>query len=882
MKRISRLSTLLGLMAAATASLASAASAQLPVKKTLPNGLTVLVRENHAAPVVAVRVYVKTGSITEGQYLGSGISHLFEHALSEGTRSRTKEQINDEVQGIGGQSNAYTTFDVTAYHITTASSYFGRALNSLSDMMQNATFPEAEVKTQIGIIHNEMNLNEDDPDRVLYKLFYQTAFTTHPVRFPIIGYREPFDRLTREDIVTYYKTHYTPENTIVAVAGDINTQRAIEQVTQAFGSWSRRSAATPALPDEPRQVTPRNASVEKDVSQTYLMMGWHTIPLQHPDLYALDTLAQIIGGGESSRLVRELREKSNIATSISAYSSTPNYNAGVFAIRATMPPRNAGKVTNGVWSQIGRIWRDGVTAEELKRAQRQIEASFVFNSTNVEEQAEQMAYDYLGTGDPNYSRSYVARIQGVTAQQVQAAARKYLTREGVTTAWVRPRTAAVPASTRSAARKPVAAPPKMVTLSNGMRLIVRENRATPTVSIVAYGAGGTRLEPRNKAGVAAAFAQMLTRGTDKRNAEQIASTVDALGGSLDGFSGYNAWGVTSQWLSRDWRSGLSLVKEALLDSTFPEEELARVKQQLVAGIQQQQDDPMSAASLLLRRTYFGNHPYGRSSLGTLASIKAITREDVVKYWQSVLLPRSIVLAVYGDISAEEVRRAAEHSFRNFNRAGKLPAPPAPAPQLAKRAVQIQEKPGLAQAVLFYGYPGITVRNTDRYAIDVLDAALSGANLPGGRLHARLRDNQLVYVVHAFEQPGVDPGMFVIYAATTRPQIETVRGIIEEEVNRARNADISPEELTRAKTMAISSQAIESQTNMAQAQQAASDELFGVGYTNSSQYEQRINAVTLEEVRRVAQKYLRPEGGALAIVQPAATAGTGENSTRNGS
>jgi zinc protease len=286
-----------------------------------------------------------------------------------------------------------------------------------------------------------------------------------------------------------------------------------------------------------------------------------------------------------------------------------------------------------------------------------------------------MAYDYLGTGDPDYSRSYVARIQAVTAQQVQAAARKYVTRAGVTTAWVRPRAAAAQTSTRSAARKPVAAPAKMVTLSNGMRLIVRENRATPTVSIVAYGAGGTRLEPRNKAGVAAVFAQMLSRGTDRRNAEQIASTVDALGGSLEGFSGYNAWGVTSQWLSRDWRSGLSLVKESLLNSTFPEAELARVKQQVVAGIQQQQDDPMSAASLLLRRTYFGSHPYGRSSLGTLASIKAITRADVVKYWQSVLLPRSVVLAVYGDISAEEVRRAAEHSFGSFNRAGKLPASP---------------------------------------------------------------------------------------------------------------------------------------------------------------------------------------------------------------
>jgi zinc protease len=270
------------------------------------------------------------------------------------------------VQGIGGQSNAYTTFDVTAYHITTASSYFGRALNSLADMMQNATFPEAEVKTQIGVIHNEMNLNEDDPDRVLYKLFYQTAFTTHPVRFPIIGYREPFDRLTREDIVTYYKTHYTPENTVVAVAGDVDTQRAIEQVTQAFGTWERRSAATPAIPDEPRQTTPRNASVNKDVSQTYLMMGWHTFRCSTPPCMR-STPWRDHGRRRVERLVRELREKSNLATSISAYSSTPNYNAGVFAIRATMPPQNAGKVTMASGASLAA---SGATASQRRTQAR--------------------------------------------------------------------------------------------------------------------------------------------------------------------------------------------------------------------------------------------------------------------------------------------------------------------------------------------------------------------------------------------------------------------------------------------------------------------------------------------------------------------------------
>ncbi len=873
-----RLFSSLALFACVTLASLQRAGAQTPpaqpLKKTLPNGLTALVLENHAAPVVAVRVYVKTGSIYEGQYLGSGISHLFEHTLSEGTSTRTKQQINQEVQSIGGQSNAYTTYDVTAYHITTAASFFDRALNDLADQMQNATFPAAEVRTQQGVIHNEMNLDDDDPDRVLSDLFYSTAFRVHPVRFPIIGYRQSFDRLTQADIVNYYKTHYTPENSIVAVAGDIEPDRAFAAIAAAFGNWQRRSANTPAIPAEPRQVSPRRAFVEKDVSLSHLQMGWHTIPLQHSDLYALDTLAQILGGGESSRLVRELREKQNLASSISAFSSTPNYDAGVFSIRATMPPRNLGKVENAIWAQIGKMWRQGVTAAELQRAQRQIETAFVFNASSVDEQAEQMAYDELGTGDPAYSRRYVARIKAVTAAQVQDAARKYLTREGVTTAIVRPRAAVVTkraAQTRAARAKKTAAPPRLIRLPNGMRLVVRENHATPTVAIVAMGQGGTRLEPSNKPGVAAVFAQMLTRGTVRRGGEQIAATVDDLGASFEGFSGYNAWGIQSQWLARDWRKGLSLVQESLLTPTFPADELERVKAQIVAQIQAQGDDPMSAASLLLRRTFFGKHPYARSSLGTIAAIKAVTRDDLQRYWNSVVLPRSMVLTIYGDVSTEDVRRAAEHSFRGFEREGRLPRAPAPAAALTQYTEKTQAKAGLAQAALFFGYPSINVRNADRYALDVLDAALSGASLPGGRLHTRLRDDQLVYVVHAFDQPGVDPGMFVIYAATTPGNVSRVRGIIEEEIERVRSADISPEELAQAKTMFISVNAIESQTNLAQASQAASDELFGLGFKNSAQYEARINAVTLADVRRVAQKYLRPEAAALAIVQPSGAA-----------
>ncbi len=277
---------------------------------------------------------------------------------------------------------------------------------------------------------------------------------------------------------------------------------------------------------------------------------------------------------------------------------------------------------------------------------------------------------------------------------------------------------------------------------------------------------------------------------------------------------------------------------------------------------------MSSAALLLRKTFYGRHPYGRATLGSEETVKTITRADVETYWKSVFHPQSTVLTVYGDIDPAAVQRAAEFLFGKFEGEGALPAAPAKALPPPDFSVGQKSKPGLTQAVLWFGFPSIDVKNEDRYALDVLDAALSGADLPGGRLHARLRDNQLVYVVHAFDQPGLDPGMFVVYAATTKANRDKVKDIIQEELAKVRDADISAAELERAKSMAIAAHAIDLQTNSAQARTAAGDELYGVGFANSDAYAEKINAINLADVRQMAQKYLKSDAGALAIVEPA--------------
>lgn len=842
------------------------ALAQAPLKKTLPNGLTILVQENHAAPVVAVRFYVKTGSIYEGQYLGAGISHLFEHVLQEGSKTRTKEQINAEAQAIGGQTNAYTSNDITAYHVTTAAPFFNRALENLADSMMNATFPEVEVKTQQGVIHHEMNMGDDDPDRVLWEAFYATAFIRHPVRLPVIGYQQTFDRITREDIVSYYQSHYTPDNTILSVAGDVKAEDIFAAAQKVMGAWERRSVNTPSIPDEPVQNTPRRVVIEKPVQNVSAMMGWHSIPIQHPDLYALDVLARVLGGGESSRLNLELREKRELVYGISSFSLTPNYDAGIFAIQATLGPDKLPDFEKAVWEEINKIKTSGVSAAELARAKRGMETDFAFNN-DVEAQAERMAYDFLGTGDPNYSAHYVQNINAVTPAQVQAMAKKYLLENGVTTAIVRPESKGIAPAT-AAVKQEAVKPAQMFALKNGLRVIIRENKTTPTVAIALIGMGGVRLENEDKPGVANLALDMLQKGTTLRSSDAFAAIVDDLGGTLDISSGTNAWTVSSNWLARDWRRGLSLIHEALTMPAFPEAELRREKAGTIAEIKQQQDDPDAVSSLLLRRTFFGKHPYGRSPLGTLESVGKITREDVAASWKETFNPGETVLAIFGDVSAEEARRVMEYLFSSLN--GPLSKASKTLPVIApldKQVVVQEEKPDITQTVIYIGYPGITVKDEDRYALTVLDAALSGIYYPGGRLHARLRDNQLVYGVHAFPMTGLDGGSFMVEAGTTKDKRDEVRRIMEEEVQKIRDTLISDEELERAKGMAITARAVDLQTNSAQASAAIADELFGLGYKNGAEYRDKINAITKEDVQRVAQKYLRPEASAIAIVEP---------------
>jgi zinc protease len=836
-----------------------------PIKTVLDNGLTVILKEDHAAPVVSMHVYVRAGSMYEGEYLGRGISHYLEHLVSSGTTKRTREEIDRAIEEIGNVSNAYTSKDHASYFITSASSYFDTALDLISDYVLNSTLPEEEVESERGVILNEINMGQDDPQRQLYQLFSGAFFLEHSARHPIIGYRELFEKTTREDIVNYRNRMYVPNNMIFVAAGDFDASEALSRIEEAFKGFERKPMPDLRLPDEPGQVSRRYAEKEMDVQLAYTLMGFRTVDLAHKDLYPLDVLAFIMGTGRSSRLYRTVKDEKQLVYGINSWSYTPVYkHGGYFGIMAALDPANLESAEAAILEEIYKLKTEYVTDEELEKAKALKESEYVFSQQTMEDQAETLGMDELSTGDINFSQRYLEGIKEVTKEEIMRVVKEYFYNDSLTVAVVRPKREAEEAAKPEAPE--AESQVQKTVLDNGIKLLVKENRTVPIVAMRVMFLGGVRFENEGNSGISNFMSDMLIKGTESRTAQQIAEEMESIGGSIGTFSGNNSFGASVSVLKRDLDKGLDMLSDVIMNPTFDAEEMDKKRKELLAAIKRSEDDPFSLAAKLFKQTLFKKHPYRFQTMGTAETVGNMKREDLAGFHQKYCIPNNMVLAIFGDVNAAEVVSKVEEAFAEFQ-SREFSPPKTPVEEPLTEIRQEEAQKDIKQVVIQMGFPGMTVQSEDRYAINVLDAAISGIGYPGGRLHDRLRSSQIVYVVHAYNQAGLDPGLFSIYIGTTPDKVETAMSIIKEEIENVRNELLPDDELERGKKMCISSMQIGLQTNADQAFTMGLDELYGMGYDNISQYESGINAVTKEDVKRVADKYLHLDKYAIAVVKP---------------
>src|SRR5438132_4285806 len=510
-------------------------------KWILPNGLTIIVQEDRSAPVASVQAWCATGSIDEDQHLGAGLSHILEHMLFKGTKTRGKSEIARKIQDVGGYINAYTSFDRTVFWIDVPRDGVVTALDILADAMMNSTLPPEEYQKEQEVIRREFAMGMDDPDRMAGLLLFATAYQRHPYRFPVIGELEIYNQLTQEQVMQYYKTRYVPNNLTFVVVGDVNAEKVRQQLADLFKPYPEKSLKPVFIPSEPPQLGPREAHQEFVTELTHLSLAWHIPEVTSPDVPALDLLSTILGDGRSSRLYRRVREEAGLAFRIYAVFYTPG-DPGLFGIDATLDPKKREAAEQVALQIVDEVKQNGLTADELGKA-RKITLSQHFGAlTKMRGQASDIGSNWLLTRDLNFSREYLDAIQKVTLDDIKRVAKTYLTENNLTVVSLNPKGSL---SGKAEPVKPVAAGEiQKFELSNGLRLLVREDHRLPLVGMGAAFRGGLLAENPQDNGITRLMAKVLLKGTKTRAAEQIANEIEAVGGSISSDAGNNSFSVS--------------------------------------------------------------------------------------------------------------------------------------------------------------------------------------------------------------------------------------------------------------------------------------------------------------------------------------------------
>ena len=831
---------------------------------TLDNGLTIIVREDHCAPVVSVQAWCAAGSIHEGKWLGAGLSHVLEHMLFKGTTTRPGSRIDQEVQEAGGYMNAYTSFDRTVYHIDVPNTGAVKALDILCDIMLHATLPPEELAKEMDVIRREMDLCHDDPGRRASRRLFETAYTKSPYRFTIIGYPDIFNEVKPDDIRGYYTEKYAPNNVFYVVAGDVRQQEVVAQIKAAYANSKARAMPPMVLPLEPKQTALREIIEESAVELGHLHFAWHIPELRHADVPVLDVLSVLLGSGRSSRLFQQVREQQGVVHHVDAWTYSPGL-PGLFGVSAMVDGDKFAAARDAILAEIEKVKTLSVSSNELQKAMKQFTSATLSARKTMEGQAQNLGGNWLAANDLNFSERYLAAVRQVTIADVQRVTRHYLTPENRTLYALLPEGSAPKptADVESEVDRPI----RKLELANGLKLLVKEDHRLPFVEFRAVFQGGVLAETAATNGTTMLLAKMLLKGTTARTAEQIATEIESVGGHMDSYGGNNSFGINSEVLSSDFATGLDLLAEVILHPSFPADELEREKEIQTAGIRSRKDELLKSASLAMRRALFGDGGYGLDSLGTEESVAKVSVAGLKAFQQRLTVPNNCVLAIYGDVKVAEVKAAVEKVFGTW-KAGegvKVSRFQGPSPA-TNRVTETRDK---KQAVLVLGFPGTTMDNDDRYALDLLQECCSDL---GSRLFLRIREQLgLAYYVGAQNMAGLVPGYFAFYTGTEPAKAEQVEQELLKEAALLRSEGLTAEELKRAKAKIIGQKKIARADLGSLASTSALDELYGLGYQRSELDDAKYEAVTLAQAQAAAQKYLQPDALVVAVVKPDVTA-----------
>ncbi|MDB6110856.1 MAG: Peptidase inactive domain protein, partial [Pedosphaera sp.] len=515
-----------------------------------------------------------------------------------------------------------------------------------------------------------------------------------------------------------------------------------------------------------------------------------------------------------------------------------------------------------ILAEAEKLKSEPITPEEVTKAVKQFIVATLATRKTMQGQAQDFGGNWLAANDLNFSQRYLDAVKRVTPADLQRVAREYLTADNRTLYALLPKgTTPTQATTEELTTEHAI---QKFELPNGLRLLVKEDHRLPFVQIRSLFQGGVITETAENNGLTHMTGKLLLKGTKTRSAEDIAREIESVGGSIDAFGGNNTFGVNAEVLSDDFATGLGLVADVLLHPSFPATALERERQIQLAGIKAQKDQLLRSAGIAMRRALFGDTGYGLDTLGSEESVSRLQVTDLQAFHQRLTVPNNCVLAIYGDVQPSAVKAAVEKVFGQWQAGAKLPVH-VPAPSTLNEVKRVSETRDKKQAVMIIGFQGTTLHDADRYALELLQEACSDL---GSRLFLRIREKLgLAYYVGAQNFLGLSPGYFAFYVGTAPEKVDLVEKELLREAELLRIEGLTADELRRAKAKIIGQRKISRQDLGGLAMTTALDELFGLGFAHSETDDAQYEAVTLEQIKAVAQKYLKADAMVISSVVP---------------
>lgn len=406
-----------------------------PVQVVLEGGLTVIAEEQRGTDIVALHTWVRAGSKDEDDET-SGAAHFLEHMLFKGTARRRAEEISREVEGAGGVLNAGTSMDWTYYYVVATGRQFDRMLDLQSDALMNSLVDPVEMERERRVVLEEINRRDSSPATRAHELLRATLFTVHPYRRSVLGTRDAIERMPREALLRFHRTHYIPASMTVVVVGNIRTDEAVARVRQAYSGFQARPAARSQRPVEPPLEAVRRAEIEGDVRVTYMAIGFAGPAVSDPDSDAADVLMYALGRGLGARLRVRIVEGANLAQSVTtSYLSTED--PSPFVVSAVVDPALAARAEAAIISELRAVAEEGISEAELTRAKNLLEGEHAYGSHTTRGRAFSLGF-YATVADLGFGLSYVERVRRIGQEDVRRAARRILDPRRYAVAVIRP------------------------------------------------------------------------------------------------------------------------------------------------------------------------------------------------------------------------------------------------------------------------------------------------------------------------------------------------------------------------------------------------------------------------------------------------------------